>query len=169
MTEYMLILVSTVLVNNFVLVQFLGLCPFMSVSRKVETATGMALATTFVLTLSSVSSYLVNEYLLIPLGIERPSHDVLEQLPVSEIMRAQLRTTTELGLLGTGWAVGYIAATMLVPAVVKRVGHVRGYGVLASLAAVSMLGCALIITPLSWIILRTLTGFCFAGAARQAR
>jgi electron transport complex protein RnfA len=70
MTEYMLILVSTVLVNNFVLVQFLGLCPFMSVSRKVETATGMALATTFVLTLSSVSSYLVNEYLLIPLGIE---------------------------------------------------------------------------------------------------
>jgi electron transport complex protein RnfA len=70
MTEYMLILVSTVLVNNFVLVQFLGLCPFMSVSRKVETAVGMSLATTFVLTLSSVSSYLVNEYLLLPLGIE---------------------------------------------------------------------------------------------------
>lgn len=70
MTEYLLILVGTVLVNNFVLVQFLGLCPFMSVSRKVETATGMALATTFVLTLSSVCSYLVNEYLLIPLGIE---------------------------------------------------------------------------------------------------
>jgi len=70
MTEYLLILVSTVLVNNFVLVQFLGLCPFMSVSRKVETATGMALATTFVLTLSSVSSYLVNEYILIPLGLE---------------------------------------------------------------------------------------------------
>jgi len=70
MTEYLLILVSTVLVNNFVLVQFLGLCPFMSVSRKVETATGMALATTFVLTLSSVSSYLVNEYVLLPLELE---------------------------------------------------------------------------------------------------
>jgi len=70
MTEYLLILVSTVLVNNFVLVQFLGLCPFMSVSRKVETATGMALATTFVLTLSSVSSYLVNEFILLPLGLE---------------------------------------------------------------------------------------------------
>jgi len=70
MTEYLLILVSTVLVNNFVLVQFLGLCPFMSVSRKVETATGMALATTFVLTLSSVSSYVVNEYVLLPLGLE---------------------------------------------------------------------------------------------------
>jgi electron transport complex protein RnfA len=70
MTEYALILVSTVLVNNFVLVKFLGLCPFMGVSRKLETATGMALATTFVLTLSSICSYLVNEYLLLPLGLE---------------------------------------------------------------------------------------------------
>ncbi|MCK4950393.1 MAG: electron transport complex subunit RsxA [Gammaproteobacteria bacterium] len=70
MTEYALILISTVLVNNFVLVKFLGLCPFMGVSRKLETATGMSLATTFVLTISSVCSYLVNEYLLLPLGIE---------------------------------------------------------------------------------------------------
>jgi electron transport complex protein RnfA len=70
MTEYALILVSTVLVNNFVLVKFLGLCPFMGVSKKLETATGMGLATTFVLTLSAVCSWLVNEYLLVPLGIE---------------------------------------------------------------------------------------------------
>lgn len=70
MTEYLLILVSTVLVNNFVLVKFLGLCPFMGVSKKLETATGMALATAFVLTLSSVSSYLVSTYLLAPLGLE---------------------------------------------------------------------------------------------------
>ncbi len=70
MTEYALILVSTVLVNNFVLVKFLGLCPFMGVSRKLETATGMGLATTFVLTLSSICSYLVNEYLLAPFGLE---------------------------------------------------------------------------------------------------
>lgn len=70
MSEYALILVSTVLVNNFVLVKFLGLCPFMGVSRKLETATGMSLATTFVLTLSSISSYLINEYLLIPLELE---------------------------------------------------------------------------------------------------
>ena len=69
MAEYALILLSTVLVNNFVLVKFLGLCPFMGVSRKLETATGMALATTFVLTLSSVTSYLVNQYLLVPLGL----------------------------------------------------------------------------------------------------
>jgi electron transport complex protein RnfA len=70
MSEYALILVSTVLVNNFVLVKFLGLCPFMGVSRKLETAVGMGLATTFVLTLSSVSSYLVNTYLLEPMGLE---------------------------------------------------------------------------------------------------
>ena len=70
MTEYALILVSTVLVNNFVLVKFLGLCPFMGVSKKLETAIGMGLATTFVLTLSAVTSWVVNEYLLVPLGIE---------------------------------------------------------------------------------------------------
>ena len=70
MTEYALILISTILVNNFVLVKFLGLCPFMGVSRKLETATGMGLATTFVLTLSSVCAYLANEYLLAPLGLE---------------------------------------------------------------------------------------------------
>ena len=70
MTEYVLILVSTVLVNNFVLTKFLGLCPFMGVSRKLETATGMALATTFVLTLSSICSYMVNSYLLVPLNLE---------------------------------------------------------------------------------------------------
>lgn len=70
MSDYLLILVSTVLVNNFVLVKFLGLCPFMGVSRKLETAIGMAAATTFVLTLSSVSSYLANAYLLAPLGLE---------------------------------------------------------------------------------------------------
>ncbi len=70
MAEYALILISTILVNNIVLVKFLGLCPFMGVSRKLETAIGMGLATTFVLTLSSVSSYLINEYLLAPLDIE---------------------------------------------------------------------------------------------------
>lgn len=70
MTDYLLLLVSTVLVNNFVLVKFLGLCPFMGVSSRVETAIGMSLATTFVLTLASMLSYLVNTYLLSPLGLE---------------------------------------------------------------------------------------------------
>lgn len=70
MTEYVLILVSTVLANNFVLVRFLGLCPFMGVSGKIEGAIGMSIATLFVLTLSSVSSYLLSTYLLVPLGLE---------------------------------------------------------------------------------------------------
>ncbi|HIG79396.1 MAG TPA: electron transport complex subunit RsxA [Cycloclasticus sp.] len=70
MSEYLLILVSTILVNNFVLVKFLGLCPFMGVSNKLETAMGMGLATTFVLTLASICSYLANQYLLEPLGLE---------------------------------------------------------------------------------------------------
>lgn len=69
MTDFFLLLIGTVLVNNFVLVKFLGLCPFMGVSGKLETAIGMSLATTFVLTLASVSSYLVESYILQPLGI----------------------------------------------------------------------------------------------------
>lgn len=69
MTEFVLLLVSTVLVNNFVLVKFLGLCPFMGVSGKLETAIGMSLATTFVLTLASICSYLVDSYLLAPLDL----------------------------------------------------------------------------------------------------
>lgn len=70
MKEYLLILVSTVLANNFVLVRFLGLCPFMGVSNKLEGAIGMSVATLFVLTLSSASSYLLNQYLLLPLQLE---------------------------------------------------------------------------------------------------
>jgi len=70
MFEIILLLLSTVLVNNFVLVQFLGLCPFMGVSNKLETAMGMSMATTFVLTIASMSSYIVESYLLVPLGIE---------------------------------------------------------------------------------------------------
>lgn len=70
MKELALILVSTVLANNFVLVRFLGLCPFMGVSNKLEGAVGMAVATAFVLTLSSVAGYLVHTYFLEPFGLE---------------------------------------------------------------------------------------------------
>ncbi len=66
MTEYLLILVGAVFVNNIVLVKILGLCPFMGVSKKLEAAIGMGAATTFVLTLASGSSYLINHYLLGP-------------------------------------------------------------------------------------------------------
>lgn len=69
MIEFATILLSTILVNNFVLVQFLGLCPFMGVSNKLETAIGMASATTFVLTLASICSFLVYTFILEPLSL----------------------------------------------------------------------------------------------------
>lgn len=70
MSELALILLGTVLVNNFVLVQFLGLCPFMGVSQRIDSAIGMGMATTFVLTLSTSVSYLVNRWLLVPFELE---------------------------------------------------------------------------------------------------
>ena len=66
MTELVVILVSTVLVNNFVLVRFLGLCPFLGVSGNLEAAVGMSLATAFVLTLASLCAHLVDRHLLMP-------------------------------------------------------------------------------------------------------
>lgn len=66
----LLILLSVVLVNNFVLSRFLGICPFLGVSKKVETATGMSLAVTFVMALASVMTWLVNTFVLVPLKIE---------------------------------------------------------------------------------------------------
>lgn len=70
MGDYLLLFIGTVLVNNFVLVKFLGLCPFMGVSGKLETAIGMSVATTFVLTLASALSYIVNTYILAPMDME---------------------------------------------------------------------------------------------------
>lgn len=70
MTELIVILIGTVLVNNFVLVRFLGLCPFLGVSRNLEAAMGMSLATAFVLTLSSATAYLLHQYVLVPLDLE---------------------------------------------------------------------------------------------------
>jgi electron transport complex protein RnfA len=69
MNEYVLILISTILVNNFVLVKFLGLCPFMGVSKNIDSSIGMGFATTFVLTTASILSYLINNYILIPFEI----------------------------------------------------------------------------------------------------
>jgi len=70
MTEYLLIIISVVLVNNIVLTKILGLCPFMGVSKKLETTVSMSAATAFVLTVGSITSWLVNYYLLIPYGLE---------------------------------------------------------------------------------------------------
>ncbi|MGM0677269.1 electron transport complex subunit RsxA [Ectothiorhodospira marina] len=69
MTEFLLLLLGTALVNNVVLVQFLGLCPFMGVSNKLDTALSMGLATTFVLTLASVAGWLLEYFVLAPLDL----------------------------------------------------------------------------------------------------
>lgn len=69
MKEYLLLLLGTALVNNVILVRFLGLCPFLGVSGKLETALGMGLATTFVLTLTSGATCVVEHGLLQPLDM----------------------------------------------------------------------------------------------------
>lgn len=68
--SYIFILISTVLVNNIVLVKILGLCPFMGVSKKLEASIGMAAATAFVLTLGSMTSWAINHYLLEPNNVQ---------------------------------------------------------------------------------------------------
>ena len=70
MDDIALLIVGAVFVNNFVLVKFLGLCPFMGVSRRLDAAYGMALATGFVLTLSSALAWVVHHWILLPLGLE---------------------------------------------------------------------------------------------------
>ncbi|MDA0788393.1 MAG: electron transport complex subunit RsxA [Proteobacteria bacterium] len=69
MSDALLILLATIFANNVVMVQFLGLCPFMGASSKLDSALGMAAATTFVLTLSAGVSYLIDVYLLVPFGL----------------------------------------------------------------------------------------------------
>lgn len=68
--QYLIIIISAVFVNNIVLSQFLGICPFLGVSRKIETAIGMTAAVTFVMTLSTMVTFLLHSYLLVPLDLE---------------------------------------------------------------------------------------------------
>ena len=73
--------------------------------------------------------------------------------------------TISLGLLGTGWAIGFIAGCIYTPKLVRRVGHVRTFGVMASLSVITVLLMLLMIHPIIWVVLRALTGFCFAAGA----
>ena len=70
MNQLLLIVIGGVLVNNYVMSQFLGICPFLGVSKKVETAAGMGMAVTFVMALASLITYLVQTYLLVPMDLE---------------------------------------------------------------------------------------------------
>ena len=67
--EYLLIIISAIFVNNILLSQFLGICPFLGVSNKLSTAVGMSGAVSFVITLATVVTYLLNQYLLVPFGL----------------------------------------------------------------------------------------------------
>lgn len=68
--EYIIIFISAIFVNNIVLSQFLGICPFLGVSKKVDTALGMAAAVTFVMAIATLVTYLLQNYVLVPLGLE---------------------------------------------------------------------------------------------------
>lgn len=67
--EYILIIISAIFVNNILLAQFLGVCPFLGVSNKLNTAVGMSGAVCFVITLATVVTYLINQYVLVPFGL----------------------------------------------------------------------------------------------------
>ena len=69
-TKLLEITLSAILINNFIFSQFLGICPFMGVSKKMDTAAGMGMAVIFVMGLASAMSWLINKFLLIPLGLE---------------------------------------------------------------------------------------------------
>ena len=70
MNELLLIVIGSVLVNNFVMSQFLGICPYLGVYKKTETALGMGMAVTFVMALASLITYFIQAYLLVPLDLE---------------------------------------------------------------------------------------------------
>lgn len=72
---------------------------------------------------------------------------------------------TALGLIGTGWSVGFIAGSVTVPMLVKRVGHIRAFSIMAAIGTVTILLNLLWVQDIGWIVLRAFSGFCFAGAA----
>jgi MFS family permease len=70
-----------------------------------------------------------------------------------------------LGLIGTGWSVGFVAGSICVPLIVRKVGHIRAFSVMAAIGTVTILLNLMLVHDWSWIVLRALSGFCFAGAA----
>ncbi|WP_375692007.1 MFS transporter [Pseudooceanicola sp. LIPI14-2-Ac024] len=74
-------------------------------------------------------------------------------------------SASSLGLLGTGWAIGYVLGCIVAPRIVGTVGHIRSFGVMCAFAAVAILMQALIVETWAWIPIRAVSGFCFAGAA----
>ena len=70
-----------------------------------------------------------------------------------------------LGLIGTGWSVGFIAGSVTVPVLVQRVGHIRAFSIMAAIGTITILLNLVWVNDIGWIVLRAFSGFCFAGAA----
>lgn len=87
MVELILLFIGTALVNNFVLVRFLGICPFLGVSKKVEVAGGMGAATTFVMTLSAIAAWFIQNFILEPFGLSRFLQYVAFILVISSLVQ----------------------------------------------------------------------------------
>ncbi|WP_417671045.1 MFS transporter [Roseibium sp.] len=109
-------------------------------------------------TVFSIAALLAGSALLLLAG---GLHGLL--LPVRGL--AEGFSDASLGLLGAGWAFGFMAGCLAVPMIVQRVGHIRSFGVLASLAAITVLLNLIFMQPAVWVVLRAISGFCFAGAA----
>ena len=93
--EYILIFISAIFVNNIILSQFLGICPFLGVSKKIDTALGMGMAVAFVLTLATIVTYLIQYGLLVPLGLQ-----YLQTLAFILVIAALVQITTNCAVLG---------------------------------------------------------------------
>jgi len=85
--EYLIIIIGAIFVNNIVLAQFLGICPFLGVSTRVSTATGMSAAVMFVMTLATMVTYLLNTLLLIPLGLDKFLQTVVFILVIAALVQ----------------------------------------------------------------------------------
>ncbi|SFB37884.1 electron transport complex subunit RsxA [Azotobacter beijerinckii] len=136
MTELVLILLGAILVNNFVLVQFLGLCPFMGVSKRIETAIGLALATTFVLTLTAMCSYLLQQYVLKPLDLEylRTIAFILAIAVVVQFTEMLVNKTSPLLYRVLGIFLPLITTNCIVLGVALLNANKAGFGFLAATA-----------------------------------
>lgn len=89
----------------------------------------------------------------------------LQGLLMSVRGREEEFSLTALGLIGTGWSVGFVAGSVMVPKLVQRVGHIRAFSIMAAIGSVTILGNLLFINDVGWIVMRAFSGFCFAGAA----
>lgn len=85
--EYLIIIIGAIFVNNIVLAQFLGICPFLGVSTRVSTATGMSAAVMFVMTLATIVTYLLNSVILIPLGLDKFLQTVVFILVIAALVQ----------------------------------------------------------------------------------